>query len=186
MSSGSSGSSSGGPPPGCPPYPPQGACYTDEEGLECGYGNNGGGCGEQCACSGGEWSCYADPCPPPPPSCPGAPPPPGAACSGAGVCYYGEGCGSEQCICTGQYWECSGTSCPPPSCPAEPPGNESACNSEVGSLCDYPIENNVCSTWECDCYSGDLWNCYETNCYGGVDAGSGSSGGSSSSGGFGG
>jgi hypothetical protein len=64
-----------------------------------------------------------------------------------------------------------------------PPGNYDVCN-QYGSVCDYPIENNVCGTWECDCYSGSNWNCYETNCYG-VDAGSGSSGGSSS-GGFGG
>jgi hypothetical protein len=41
-------------------------------------------------------------------------------------------------------------------------------------VCDYPIENNVCNTWECDCYPSGSWGCYETNC-GGVDAGAGSS-----------
>jgi hypothetical protein len=91
------------------------------------------------------------------------------------TCSYGDGCDSEQCSCSNGYWECIGVSCPPPSCPAAPPGNTDAC-SEIGSLCDYPIDNNVCSTWECDCYPDGIWSCYETNC-GGFDGGSGSSSG---------
>jgi hypothetical protein len=164
--------------------PPQGAC--DEEGFTCGYGDNGGGCGEQCTCEEGEWACAVDPCPPP--ICPPQPPGPGDTCDDGLSCGYGDGCDSEQCFCTGGYWECEGTSCPPSSCPSEPPGNYQEC-SQLGSLCDYPIENNVCNTWECECDPSGTWGCYETNCYG-VDAGSpgssSSGGSSSSSGGFGG
>jgi len=126
----------------------------------------------------------------PPPVCPVNPPGPGATCVDGTTCDYGNDCDSEECFCTNGYWECEGTVCPPPppppppSCPSEPPGNYDAC-AEIDSLCDYPIENNVCNTWECDCYPSGTWNCYETNCNGfGVDAGAGgSSGGSSSSGG---
>jgi hypothetical protein len=97
------------------------------------------------------------------------------------TCDYGSGCDSEECFCSGGTWECEGTSCPPSSCPSAPPGNNDAC-SQLGSVCDYPIENNVCNTWECDCYPGGSWGCYETNC-GGFDAGAGAGSSSSSSGG---
>jgi len=115
--------------------------------------------------------------------CPPSPPFPGQSCSPDGEnCSYPGGpgqCGGEDCSCVGGIWECSGGGlCPPPSCPASPPGNGDSCN-QFGSICDYPINGNVCSTWECDCYgqggaSGN-WNCYETNC--GWDAGGSSSGG---------
>jgi hypothetical protein len=158
-------------------YPAQNACDTD--GLTCSYALTG--CGEECTCVNGDWQCAADPCPPLL-VCPSEPPGPGATCDDGMTCNYGSGCDNEQCSCTGGYWECEGTSCPPSSCPSEPPGNNDACSSGVGSVCDYPIENNVCNTWECDCYPSGTWSCYETDCYG-VDAGAGSSGSSSSGGG---
>ena len=132
------------------------------------------GCGVGCDCSNGEWQCYSDPCPPP--VCPSAPPPPGSACSPDGEsCSYPSGpggCGSEDCSCYGGTWQCTGTGCPPPSCPSSPPGNGDSCN-QYGSICDYPINSNVCSTWECDCFGPGYWSCYETNC--GWDGGAGSS-----------
>ncbi len=116
--------------------------------------------------------------PSPPPQCPGSPPPPGSQCFDDGLsCGWGNsgGCGGEQCDCYAGYWECAIGGCPPPSCPASPPGNGDACN-QFDSTCDYPINNNVCSDWECVCYPGGSWDCYETNC-GGVDAGFGGDGG---------
>jgi hypothetical protein len=112
-------------------------------------------------------------CSPPPPSCPPNPPYPGETCSvpgqSCGWATSGGGCGGEDCTCEGGYWQCSGSVCPPPSCPPAPPGNGDSCYG-IGSVCDYPINNNVCSTWECDCYPSGVYSCYETNC-GGEDAG---------------
>lgn len=152
----------------CSPEPPTGYCAYDGQVCDYSVGSCGG---EQCVCENGEWECAVGTCPPP--SCPPAPPPPGTACSDEGLsCGWGNnggGCGGEQCDCYAGYWECSISTCPPPTCPAEPPGNQDACN-QFGSVCDYPINNNVCSDWECACYPSGVWDCYETDC-GGQDGG---------------
>jgi hypothetical protein len=166
-SSGGSGSSSGAPIP-CSPNPPSGTC--DYQGETCNY-NLGGPCSdESCVCENGEWACAISVCSPPPPSCPPYPPAPGDTCSanGENCGYAGQGggaCGGEDCTCENGYWACLGQGCPPPSCPPAPPGNGDSCYG-IGSVCDYPINNNVCSTWECDCYPSGTYSCYETNCYG--------------------
>ncbi len=172
----SSSSSSGGPVP-CSPVPPSGTC--DYLGETCDY-TFGGGCEtESCVCEPGGWACSTGICSPPPPSCPAGPPNPGEACSFDGQsCSYGNNggqCGGEDCTCENGTWACAGQGCPPPECPPAPPGNGDSCYG-IGSICDYPINNNVCSTWECDCYPSGVYSCYETNC-GGQDAGSSSDGG---------
>jgi hypothetical protein len=174
-SSGGSGSSSGSQLP-CSPYPPSGTCDYIGQTCEYPYGPD---CDQWCTCESGlGWVCGVQ-CstPPPPPSCPVNPPGPGDTCSDYGLsCAWGQGCGSEQCTCDGQYWECSGIGCPPPpppTCPGAPPGNGQACG-QPGIICDYPINNNVCSDWECYCNPGNYYSCYETDCFDGgvgVDAG---------------
>jgi hypothetical protein len=159
---------------------------TDADVGDGGPGSSGSSGGSSSSSSSGGSSSSSSGGPPPPPLCPPEPPGPGATCEDGLTCSYGEGCDSEECFCTGGYWECEGTSCPPSSCPPAPPGNDTACVG-IGSVCDYPIENNVCSTWECDCYPSGIYDCYETDCFG-ADAGVGNSSGgasSSSSGGFG-
>jgi hypothetical protein len=98
------------PPPECPPGAPSSGTSCEYEGQSCGYGSNGGGCGETCECNaffGGtdagslEWQCYADPCPPP--VCPPTAPNEGTACSSIGsYCYYPDDAG----VCTGETCQC--------------------------------------------------------------------------------
>jgi len=49
----------------CPSAAPQNHEVCGPAMLTCAY-PPGGGCGEQCTCSGGAWSCVADPCTAPP------------------------------------------------------------------------------------------------------------------------
>lgn len=151
----------------CPPQAPQEGtiCYVD--GLDCGYGSNGG-CGESCDCANGVWTCSGDPCPPP--ECPPSEPAGGTACSSIGIgCGYPSpsGCGGDECNCDPSgIWYCSGSTCIDggfPSdggiadassvCPGFVPPQGSACDDQ-GAVCSY---DTGCET-SCLCASTG-WVC---------------------------
>lgn len=95
----------------CPPTEPSGACSSPGE--MCGYPN--GACGDQCYCKGGQWQCFAAPCPPPP-TCPTNEPPNGMTCGPVGTtCDYpikDPNCSYDQCECDQSgTWGCTMAGC---------------------------------------------------------------------------
>jgi hypothetical protein len=143
-----------GPNPVCPvdPPPPGSLCY--QNGISCSYGS-AEGCGGQCDCQNGSWTCFSNPCPPGP--CPPSAPPSGSICQGVGAsCFFpvDSGCGYEECDCDPSgTWGCYQGSCvdegPPDAgppfdaslfdagpCPVGEPGANQAC-PEDGLVCSY-------------------------------------------------
>ena len=161
----------------CPSELPTNGTACGFSDLQCSY-PPGGGCGVQCSCETGVWSCFPDPCVAP--VCPSVEPPSGGGgvrpkgalpadtlCGSEGeTCTYPTASGCDDvCVVHQQQLELHTRSRDLrwPSVPVyAAPGMYSTC-SEVGIQCGYAIDAG-CDEMECGCQS-DGWYCLPNLCH---------------------